>query len=97
MSQPASQSGAKVDLRSQMPGTAKYVDEKRQEWGKQHVNACIRKAMEGQPGYFFAMEQGHFLGTPFPGTHPVGDYQQHAVMIGSKFAAFMAMPGVNHG
>ena len=92
MSQQASQPVAKVDLRGQMPETAKWVDEKRQAWGTQHVNACIREGMAGKPGFFYAMERGLFLGTPFPSTHPVAQDQNFAVMCGCKFAAFIAVP-----
>lgn len=92
MSQPASQAGAKFDLRQQMPETALWVDRKRQEYGAEHVNLCIRKAMKGEPGHFYAIERGHVLGTPFPSTHPVAEWQDFAIMTGSSFAGFIAEP-----
>lgn len=92
MSQQPSQAGAKFDLRQQMPETAKWVETKRQELGKDHVNDCIRRAMKGEPGLFYAMERGHVLGTPFPGDHPVADWQKYAITMGCTFAGFIADP-----
>lgn len=89
MSQPA----AKVDMRQQMPETACWVDAKRKELGKDHVNACIKRALAGEPGQFYAFEDGHALGTPFPATHPIADDQRMAVLLGCSFAGFIALPG----
>lgn len=83
----------KVNLRQQMPQTAQWVDERREAWGAEWVNGCIRRAQQGEPGLFYAIEAGHVLGTPFPATHPVADLQLQAVMLGSAFAGFMAEPG----
>lgn len=92
MSQPASQPAAKLDLRQHMPETAKWVEAKRQELGAEHVNGCIRRAMKGEPGLFYAMERGHVLGTPFPSTHPIAADQALAVQLGCTFAGFIATP-----
>lgn len=92
MSQSASQAEAKFDLRQQMPETAQWVDRKRQEYGAEHVNQCIRRAMKGEVGQFYAIERGHILGTPFPSTHPAAEWQQFAIMTGSSFAGFIAEP-----
>lgn len=92
MNQPASQPGQRMDLRRQMPETAAWVEARRQEWGAEHVNACIRRALKGEPGLFYAIEAGHVLGTAFPATHPIWEWQTLAVATGSKFAAFMAQP-----
>ena len=88
MSQPA----ARIDMRLQMPETAKWVEGRRAEWGKAHVNDCIKRAMAGEPGLFYAIERGHVLGTPFPATHAIAADQQVAVQLGCSFAAFMAQP-----
>ena len=79
-------------MRRQMPETAAWVEARRQEWGAEHVNACIRRALKGEPGLFYAIEAGHVLGTAFPATHPIWEWQTLAVATGSKFAAFMAQP-----
>ena len=91
MNQRASQP-ARLDLRQQMPETAKWVEARRQEWGADHVNACIRRSLKGEPGFFYALEKGHVLGTPFAFPHPVAQDQNMAIQVGSVFAAFMAMP-----
>ena len=93
MSQPA----ARLDMRAQMPETAAWVDQMRQRFGKAHVNHCIREALAGKPGFFYAFEQGHTLGTPFPPTHPIDQDQRMAVMIGAPFAGFIAEPVVEGG
>ena len=94
MTKPASQ---RVDLRQQMPETALWVDDKRREWGADHVNACIRRSIKGEPGQFYAIEGGHVLGTPFPATHPMCDWQNYAVATACKFAAFRAEPADKGG
>ncbi len=97
MNQATSQPAERLDLRRQMPETAKWVDGKRQEWGAAHVNACIREALAGEPGRFYAIEGGHVLGTPFPATHPAAADQQFAILMGCTFAGFMAMPTEDGG
>ena len=100
MSQHASQPAARVDLRQHMPETAKWVDQKRQELGAEFVNGCIRRALKGEPGFFYAMERGHILGTPFPATHPIAESQNYAITMGCTFAGFIAEPipaGGTHG
>lgn len=92
MSQQPSQPAAKFDLRAQMPETSKWVDAKREEYGVAFVNDCIRRGMKGEPGRFYAMEKGHVLGTPFPGDHPVAQYQNYAITMGCGFAGFIANP-----
>lgn len=56
-----------ASMRDDMPMTAEFVDRKRVEWGRAYVNDCVRRSMAGQPGYFYAMERGHTLGTPWLG------------------------------
>ena len=81
-----------VDMRRDMPETARWIDARRAEWGKAHVNDCIRRAMAKEPGWFYAMERGHGVGMPFPATHALSELQAHAVITGSTFAAFLARP-----
>ena len=97
MSQQASQPAARVDLRQHMPETAKWVDQKRQELGAEFVNGCIRRALKGEPGFFYAIERGHVLGTPFPATSPVADSQAYAITMGCTFAGFIATPSAPGG
>ena len=97
MSQHASQPAAKVDLRQHMPETAKWVDKKREELGAKFVNGCIRRALNGEPGFFYALERGHVLGTPFPATHPIAKDQHFAITMGCTFAGFIASPATPGG
>ena len=97
MNQQANQPAAKLDLRKDMPETAKWVDAKRKEVGAEFVNTCIRRAMKGEPGYFYAMERGHVLGTPWPATHPVANDHNYAILMGCTFAGFIAQAPVEGG
>jgi len=89
MSQPAAK---QPDMRTAMPMTAEWIERKRLDLGKTHVNDCLRRAIAGEPGRFYAIEGGHVLGTPFPPAHPVSQWQQYAVVNGTAFAAFIAEP-----
>jgi hypothetical protein len=97
MNQQPSQSAAKVDLRQHMPETARWVAEKRVAFGKDFVNDCIRRSLQGEEGLFYAIERGHVLGTPFPATHIIAHDQQFALMTGCSFAAFMVEPPKSQG
>ena len=81
-----------MNLRADMPKTAEWVDRTRQELGAAHVNGMIRRAMQGEPGCFYAFERGHVLGTPFPATDPMHEWQAKAVLLGSTFAGFIRSP-----
>lgn len=96
--------------RSDMPLTAKWLDERRAEFGKAHVDDCIRRAMgrpardgvpakAGEPGLFYAIEAGHVLGTPFPAGSEMAAGQDYALVCGVRFACFLATPEgkVTHG
>lgn len=86
------QPSKRVDMRTSMPATAEWVTQKRAEWGTEHVNACIRRALAGEAGEFYAVEAGHVLGVPFPATHPMAEVQNYAVLCGVAFAGFMREP-----
>ncbi len=94
MSQPA-----KADMRTAMPGVADWIARRRLEWGKAHVDLCLRRGtVEKVPGFFFALERGNVVGTPFPADHPVAQWQQYAVLFDTTFAVFMKQPeGVADG
>jgi hypothetical protein len=80
------------DLRTTMPNTAEYVARKRGEWGAGFVNDCVRRAIAGEAGYFYAIEAGHVLGTPFPAGERIAQDQANAVLWGASFAVFMRTP-----
>lgn len=77
-----------VDLRNEMPKVAGMVATRRTEWGKDHVNACIKAGIEGQPNQFYAFEGGHVIGTPFTreaAVMPDADLLRVAMLAGSAF------------
>ena len=88
------QPAQRLDLRTEMPQTALWVDRQRQELGAAHVNACLRRALKGEPGWFWAIEHGRVLGTPFPASAPIANEQRVAVLTGATFAGFIALPEV---
>lgn len=85
---------AKPNLREAMPMTAEWVDRQRAALGAAHVNDCIKRALAGEPGRFYAMEAGHVLGTPWPAGSVVDADLRFAVVMGCSFAGFIAEPGV---
>jgi len=78
--QNASAQPIKFSLRTAMPMTAKWVDERRAELGAEHVNGCIKKALAGEAGQFYAVEGGHVLGKPFAWS------ESHQKMISDSLA-----------
>lgn len=48
-----------------MPRLAALIDEKRALWGAEHVRHCIRQGMTGHPDWFYGIEAGRTVGTPF--------------------------------
>lgn len=48
-----------------MPNTAAFIDDLRSAFGREAIDAMIRKGMKGEAGCFHAREAGHELGTPF--------------------------------
>jgi hypothetical protein len=75
-----------------MPETAKWITKRREMYGKDYVNDCIRRSLDGEPGFFFAIEAGHVIGTPFAPSHPIHDMQRLAVLTGTAFAGFIRIP-----
>lgn len=75
-----------------MPNTADFVDRMRTQWGKAHVNTCLRRAMREEEGWFYAIEGGYTFGAPFPASSPIYQDQRLAVVLGVRYAAFMRWP-----
>lgn len=55
---------SKKSMRTEMPGTAAFIDAMREAFGADMINDQIRKGMKGEPT-FYASENGHELGTPW--------------------------------
>ena len=55
-----------ANMWQQMPHTAAWIDDLRAAFGADAINATIRLGMQGNPGCFYASENGHQVGTPSP-------------------------------
>ena len=53
---------SKVNMRTEMPEVAAFVDQMRDAFGKDEIDQQIRRGMRGEPT-FYARESGHELGT----------------------------------
>lgn len=53
-------------VRRAMPKVGALIDAERKRLGDEHVVACQRRGMAGEPGWFYAWESGVALGTPWP-------------------------------
>jgi hypothetical protein len=51
-------------MRETMPCVAAFVDQLRQAFGAEAIDAAIRAGMRGTPGAFYASEGGATIGTP---------------------------------
>jgi hypothetical protein len=56
---------ANGSMRDQMPTVAAWIDQLRDAFGKESIDAQIRAGMRGKP-VFFAQENGQTVGTPSP-------------------------------
>lgn len=92
MGQPAK----KLNLRQDMPETAAYVDQRRQEWGADYVNDRIRRSLNGEPNCFYAVEAGHVLGTPFE-SEVTPEVAALIVRWGMKFCCLLQQPSKGDG
>lgn len=53
-------------LPEHMPGVAKLMAQKREQYGAAHVQECWRRSVVlGEPGWFYAREGPLAIGTPF--------------------------------
>ena len=83
---------AKFSLRTAMPKTARWVDDRRAEMGKDYVNACIKKALAGEAGQFYAVEGGNVLGTPFAWPDSQKKLISDSLACGAPFFAAIRPP-----
>ena len=78
-----------------MPRVWEGIEAKKGEWGAQHVAECIRRGMAGEPGWFYAFERGHVVGTPFTGDPELLTYIGLAAAIGGRHVLVMRPPAAN--
>lgn len=81
-----------MSLREAMPLTAAFIDECREAFGADHVNAQIRLGMQGAQT-FYACENGHEVGTRC--SDPVRFVSGDDLVIRENAGLVMAM--VAHG
>lgn len=94
----ADASVSKPSPRDVMPNVARLVDEARAKYGAEHVRQCIARGMKGEPGWFYAFENGMVQGTPFTADHVTTQALQLAVALGGRYAMVMRPPeGGAHG
>lgn len=67
------------NLRDQMPLTTSFVDRLREAFGREHIDAQIRRGIAGA-GTFYARENGHEIGSLDAET-------QHSLKAGARYAA----------
>ena len=71
-----------ANLRAEMPKVTAWIDELRDVFGADGINAQIRKGMQGLPGFFHARENGHEVGTPMPPDNPTKVISAADMVIG---------------
>lgn len=83
-------------LPDQMPGVAKLLVEKRQQYGKDHVALCWKRGVvERLPGWFFAREGALAVGAPFD--DPVLANFAAANVTSSQALLILRTPEDQHG
>ena len=87
---------AKGSLRTEMPIVAKIVDDFRDAFGADNINSVIRRGIQGEPGRFHAVENGHEIGTPFPSHTRVGhDSKGNCVLLSGAMEPETSKPETN--
>lgn len=64
---------SKGSMREAMPTVAAFIDSMREQFGVDEINRAIRRGVAGEPGQFWARENGHELGTRFEDDDDDGD------------------------
>jgi hypothetical protein len=83
---------SKPSPRDVMPNVARLIDEARAKYGAEHVRRCIALGMRGEPGWFYAFENGMVQGTPFTADQVTTKVLQLAVALGGRYAMVLRPP-----
>lgn len=92
MNQPAPSARSGPDMRDLMPLTAAQINDWRLRFGAAHVNDCIRRGIRGERNAFYAVEAGHFLGTPFNWGERMVYAVSMSILSGAPFVAGIMDP-----
>jgi hypothetical protein len=60
---------SKPNLREEMPQVTAFIDRLRNTFGRDNIDAVIRRGMKGEP-VFYASENGHTIGTDWSYVEP---------------------------
>ena len=71
-------------IKEAMPETYKAIQAKAAAVGK-NAYGWVRKGLSGQPNFFYAMERGHVMGTPFTVANIQHDVAATMVEFGASF------------
>jgi hypothetical protein len=90
----ASMEAAKV-LRESMPLTAAWMRQQRGRWkDNAFISDVVKRGIAGERNCFYAVENGHIVGTPFDWTERGSFIVSMSVFSGAKFlACYMAPDG----
>lgn len=81
-----------ADIRATMPLTTAWVEKVRAKHGAKYVNGVVKRGMAGERGCFYAVEAGHFLGTPFDWEPKGAMLISMTVLTGAPFVAALMEP-----
>jgi hypothetical protein len=75
-----------------MPKVWAQLEAWKAAWGAAHVADAVRRGMAGEPGWFWAMEAGYVVGTPFSADAELMRALALGVAMGGPMAAVMRPP-----
>jgi hypothetical protein len=80
-----------------MPKVWAQLEAWKAAWGAAHVAEAVRRGMAGEPGWFWAMEAGYVVGTPFSADPDLMRTLALGVAMGGPMAAVMRPPAAQEG
>lgn len=90
--QPVDVSAQLQIIKTRMPETYKSIQEKASKVGNKAYE-LVRRALRGEPNCFWAMENGHVVGTPFSMPEVSRDLAQFMVSFGcAHVCTFVTLP-----
>lgn len=84
-------------LPAAMPKVAALMTERRVQMGADHVAACFKAGMDGQPDHFFAREGPLAIGTPFAADSVAAAWCTQAIKPGQALVMIRPRQGGTDG